>query len=113
MHEGEGAACLVLGKGPSPDASKAVRLSGFGLAGPGDVEEATRLAIRMAGLDASAVFVAPNVTPVLGPAPGAAAMFACAFAVASILRGIWEHVLVPDPGGTAAAAVVFSRKGAA
>ncbi|HVK66043.1 MAG TPA: beta-ketoacyl-[acyl-carrier-protein] synthase family protein [Polyangium sp.] len=113
VHEGEGAACLVLGKGPSPDASKAVRLSGFGLAGPGDVEEATRLAIRMAGLDASAVFVAPNVTPVLGPAPGAAAMFACAFAVASILRGIWEHVLVPDPGGTAAAAVVFSRKGAA
>ncbi|MDI1431683.1 beta-ketoacyl synthase N-terminal-like domain-containing protein [Polyangium sorediatum] len=112
-HEGEGAACLVLGKGPAPDTSKAVRLSGFGLAGPGDVEEATRLAIRMAGLDASDVVVAPNVAPVLGPAPAAAAMFACAFAVASILRGTWEHVLVPDAGGTAAAAVVFSRKGAA
>lgn len=112
-HEGEGAACLVLGKTPGSDASKAVRLAGFGLAGPGDVEEAKGLAIRMAGIDEKDVFMAPDVTPVLGPAPAAAAMFACAFAVASILRGTSEHVLVPDPGGTAAAAVVFSREGAA
>lgn len=113
VHEGEGAACLVLGKGPASSESKAVRLSGFALAGPGQAEEATRLAIRMAGLDARDVFVAPPVAPVLGPAPSMAALFACAFAVHSILRGTWEHVLVPEPGGTAAAAVVFSRKGAA
>ena len=113
VFEGEGAACLVLGKAAGAGESKAVRLAGYGLAGPGRAEEAAELAIRMAGLERNDVFVAPTVAPVLGPAPGTAAMFACAFAIVSILRGTREHVLVPDPGGTAAAAVVFSRKGAA
>ncbi len=113
-HEGEGAACLVLGKTTHSADSKAVCLSGFGLAGPGDAEEAARRAIRRAGLDAGSIHVAPSVTKVIGPAPSIAAMFACALAVDSIRRGEWDHVLVPDPGGgTAAAALVFSRKGAA
>jgi 3-oxoacyl-[acyl-carrier-protein] synthase II len=105
---GEAAACLVLGT-ERPAAGPAVRLAGWGLAGPGALVDAVAQARAMAGAAARGLSPAPRVTEVLGSAAASGPLLGCAAAVERLRRGEVERVLVADPGdGSAASAVILT-----
>lgn len=106
-EQSEGAACLVLDA--TPRAGPAVRLAGWGLAGPGRVTEAIAAALAVARIEPSQARRLPDPVEVLGRAPAAGPGFACAAAFAAITRGEATSLLVVDPGeGSASSAVVLT-----
>lgn len=101
----EGAACLVLSTAPAAEGAP-VRVAGFSLAGPGG--DAAGQALAMAGLGDVEVVRAPRVAEILGVAEASGPVLACAAAIGALRRGEARAVLVTDPGGSAASAVVLT-----
>ena len=97
------AACLVLssapGKGPP------VRLAGFGLAGPGALADAVAQARRQAGLSGDEP---REAAPALSTAAASGSLGACAAALEALRRGEARSLIVTDPGGSAASAVILT-----
>lgn len=123
--EGEGAGCLVLASGPG--AGPAVRLAGWGLAGPGDAAAAVREALARAGVDGADVELAScreeeaaavrgldrarRVDPevVLGRSDSAGPALGLAAAYAAVRDGPARTAVVFSAGGSAACAVLLQR----
>jgi 3-oxoacyl-[acyl-carrier-protein] synthase II len=98
----EGAACVALTAAPLR--GPAVRIAGWGLAGPGRVEEAISAARAMAALGATPVEACAE--PGL-PAPAAAQLYRAAIAVCRLRVDRRAALLLADEGGGASAAVLF------
>ncbi|HEY8211455.1 MAG TPA: hypothetical protein VIG99_28420, partial [Myxococcaceae bacterium] len=119
--EGEGAGCLVLASGPG--SGPAVRLAGWGLAGPGDAAAAMREALARAGVDAPDLELvfgreeirgldrARRVDPeaVLGRSDSAGPALGLAAAYAAVRDGAARTAAVFSSGGSAACAVLLQR----
>ena len=119
--EGEGAGCLVLAS--EPGNGPAVRLLGWGLAGPGDAAAAVREALARAGVDAPDVELASGreevrglerarrVDPeaVLGRSDSAGPALGLAAAYAAVRDGAARTAVAFSGGGSASCAVLLQR----
>jgi 3-oxoacyl-[acyl-carrier-protein] synthase II len=102
---GDGAACVLLGAAddarPGNGSPPAVRLAGWGLAGPGRLDEAVRRAAP-GGLPPDALVIRPQA----GDNGAADTLFALAEAVLELRRGAARSALVASGSGRSLAAAV-------
>jgi hypothetical protein len=108
----EGAACLVLAAEiqTALETRPAVTVAGYGLAGPGNVEEAIEQAAAMAQMDVASLRRAPTWASLPladGVAPAAGPVFACAAAAAALRREGRGAFLITDGRGKSASAAVI------
>jgi 3-oxoacyl-[acyl-carrier-protein] synthase II len=119
---GEGAACLTLGapldklgvNGATPEAlpftpnlSRGVLLAGWGLAGPGRLDEAMARAAEQASLRSTDIPIFSPLADVLPDTPASMPLFRAALAFDAIARGEAERLFVVEPGGDSAACAVL------
>lgn len=124
-NQGEGAACAVLANRPTPDGSESITITGWGLAGPGQLEVAAGSALKAANLEPEsmgAVFGAglKNFLPAhrhiepehaLGYAEASTCAFAFVAAVLWLRLGRAENVLVANGrGNSATCALILTRR---
>jgi 3-oxoacyl-[acyl-carrier-protein] synthase II len=109
MDDCEGAACLVLAAEDAgiTHSAPAVRMAGWGIAGPGRLDEAIEQAAAMARLDAASLRRASEWAAQVGGAHAAGPVFACGVATAALRREMAGAFLIADAGGGSASAAVI------
>jgi 3-oxoacyl-[acyl-carrier-protein] synthase II len=115
----EGAACLVLGKS-DPNSDDEIVLTGWGLAGPKQVDNAIEQACVMAGISADQATRMPRFDSIWGKLDATGPLFSCIAAVRALLReekreekrGETRYILITDDrGDSVSSAVLLSAKG--
>jgi 3-oxoacyl-[acyl-carrier-protein] synthase II len=100
-------ACLVLST--SPSTGPRIRISGFGLAGPGALDEAIAHAREMAGPSGEEPTLA--APPMLRGAEASGALLACVSAVEALRRGdATTRLIVNAGGGSASSALILTTR---
>lgn len=101
----EGAACLVLGKS-DVKTSSGVLLSGWGFAGPNQLEVAIARACAMAGVSPDEPMRGFETEAIWGQLDAVGPMFSCVAAFRALQRGEARSILVTDSGGDSVSSAV-------
>lgn len=106
----EGAACLVLGKSAAnPNAE--ILISGWGLAGPKQLDRAIECARVMAGIAVDKLDPMPAIEPIWGRLDAAGPLYACIGAARMLMRtGSGQVLITDDRGDSVSSAVILSTK---
>jgi TctA family transporter len=83
-------------------AGAGTRIAGWSIRGPGRLEEASRAACEMAGVDRAEVTLGPDAAQLVGASPGFTSALAVVVAAQLVRTGQARNVLVAQRGGAAA-----------